>query len=270
MTPLNHITYNGSRISYGIYGQGSHSLVLFHGLVGSASLSHSDLELIEQCNIRLIIVERPGYGNSDCLEMNRICDFAPMAEAVLDKLKIDRIDLAGTSAGAPFAWAAAAAWEDRVNNLFILAGVPAVYKKEILELYHGENLAFYEAIPEMSLQELQTLFSRIMTTDEITDLGHGEVSHWLEASTGNRCHGMASQTRLQIKNWGTDFDRIQSKVHLFHSPADEEVPFEAARKMTELVPGSRLTADGENMAPKPGEHMASINRGMKWILARYQ
>lgn len=267
--PLNYVSYNGLRVSYGVYGRGSHSLMLFHGLVGSARFDSADIQRIEERDLRLIIVERPGYGESDCVEMSRICDFAPMAEAVLDELGTGRLDLAGTSAGAPYAWAAAAAWGERVKNLFILAGVPAVYQPEILNLYTGESLEIYKAMPAMSLQELQDFFTQIMTGDEMMSRGHGEANPWLEDSTRHRCHGMASQSRLQIRDWGADFGHIRAKVRLFHSPVDEMVPFEAAQKMVELVPGSLLIQDNESQAPEPGEHMASIERGITWMLARY-
>ena len=270
MTSLKQIIYNGLRISYSVYGSGSHPLMLFHGLVGSSRLDSADIQPIEARDLRLIIVDRPGYGDSDCFAMNRICDFVPMAEIVLNELGIDRINLAGASAGAPYAWAAAAAWGERVKDLFILAGVPTVYKQEILTLYSGENLELYRAIPDMSLEELQDFFTRVITGDEVTSRGHGEVIPWLEDSTRNRCHGMSNQCSLQVQDWGVDFARIRADVHIFHSPADEEVPFETAKKMAELVPGSRLSVDGkENKVPKPGEHMASIDRGISWMLARY-
>jgi pimeloyl-ACP methyl ester carboxylesterase len=270
MTSLHHINTNGLRISYGVYGSGNNSLMLFHGLVGSARLESSEIKMIEAYDLRLIIVNRPGYGESECFEMNSVCDFVPMAGSVLDELEINRLDLVGISAGAPYAWAAAAAWGDRVKELFILSGVPAIYKPEILDLYTGKNLAFYKAIVNMSLQDQQALFCRIMTGDELENLGHGEARTRLAESTGNNCHGMANQSRIQIRNWGMDFDQIRSKVNLFHSPADEEVPFEAAQKMGELVPDALLTVDGKNQVQKSGEHMASIDRGMAWMLARYQ
>ncbi len=270
MASLKHVICNGLRISYGVYGSGRRSLMLFHGLVGSSRLDSADIQPVEARDLRLIIVDRPGYGDSDCFAMNRISDFVPMAEAVLNELGIDRLDLAGASAGASYAWAAAAAWGERVNDLFILAGVPTVYKPEILDLYSGENLELYRAIPDMSLEELQDFFTGVITGDEVISRGHGEVIPWLEDSTRNRCHGMASQTRLQIRDWGIDFGHIRATVHLFHSPGDEEVPFEAANKMAELVPGSRLNIDGkEDKAPEPEEHMASIDRGIAWMLSRY-
>lgn len=271
MTSLNHVSYNGKRISYRVYGSGSHSLMLFHGLVGSAYLSKTDIQRIEARDLSLIMVERPGYGGSDCFEMNRVSDFVPMAEAVLDELGTGRLDLAGTSAGGPYAWAAAAAWGERVENLFILAGVPTVYQPEILDLYSGENLAFYKALPNMSLGELQDFFTGIMTGDEMMERGHGDVNPWLEDSIKNRCHGMASQSRIQIRDWGADFGRIRAKVRLYHSPEDEMVPFAAAQKMAELVPGSRLVVDSDVQAQEgSGVHMASIDRAISWMLARYR
>ena len=64
------------RIAYRIYGDGARDMVMFHGLFGSSRLSEEWVKAIEKADVRCIALERPGYGDSSAVEMERAADWA--------------------------------------------------------------------------------------------------------------------------------------------------------------------------------------------------
>ncbi|MCG8640496.1 MAG: alpha/beta hydrolase [Desulfobacterales bacterium] len=262
---------NNEKIGYATYGDGAHSLILFHGLVGSALLDTATTADLPASDVRLVVVERPGYGESDCIEMDKVSDFNPMLERVMSELDIRHADLVGISAGASYAYAAAGAWPEKVGTVYILGGLPAVYRKSILDVYPESEQAFYDSIRSKSLKAVQDIFYDIMTPDAPVRGGKNmPVDKWLAESIKNNCHGMANQVMLQIQHWGVELEQIRSKVRLYHSPHDEEVPFAAAELMAGLFPDAELIPCQAFDASQKEIHVKSIGHGLDWVLSHYK
>jgi pimeloyl-ACP methyl ester carboxylesterase len=75
---------------------------------------------------RLIIPNRPGYGRTPLLSHRSAADCARVAAALLDSLSIDSAGVVGSSGGAFFAVAFAAAYPPRTNSLVLLC--PQVHR----------------------------------------------------------------------------------------------------------------------------------------------
>ncbi|MCG8643683.1 MAG: hypothetical protein MI862_28425 [Desulfobacterales bacterium] len=60
------------------------------------------------------------YGESDCIEMDKVSDFNTMLDRVMSQLDIWHADLVGISAGASYAYAAAGAWTEKIGTFYIL------------------------------------------------------------------------------------------------------------------------------------------------------
>jgi pimeloyl-ACP methyl ester carboxylesterase len=95
---------------------------------------------------RVVAMDTPGYGMSDAPQVEtRLDDYVPAVLAVLDALKLPRVDLIGHHTGVQIGAAFAAAHPDRARRL-VLYGVPllsadarrALWKRIVPPLIEGD------------------------------------------------------------------------------------------------------------------------------------
>ena len=77
--------------------------------------------------MRLITVDRPGYGRSDPLPGRTLLGWADDVEQLLDHLGIERCAVVGVSAGAPHALACGARLPARVSRLGSVSGLGPIF-----------------------------------------------------------------------------------------------------------------------------------------------
>ena len=100
---------DGRKIAFCGSGGGSGGagpILLCHGAPGSR-LHGPDSRTTADAGFRLITVDRPGYGLSDPKPGRRIIDWPADVEELATALGLDEFDVAGTSAGGPYALACA-------------------------------------------------------------------------------------------------------------------------------------------------------------------
>jgi pimeloyl-ACP methyl ester carboxylesterase len=93
-----------------------HGLPLFsiHGTPGGRLSRYPDLSLWERLALRVITVDRPGYGHSTPLPGRAVSHIAADIAAVADHLGLGRFAVQGGSGGGPQALATATLLGDRV------------------------------------------------------------------------------------------------------------------------------------------------------------
>eukprot|EP00850_Spirogloea_muscicola_P005451 SM000025S08346 [mRNA] locus=s25:87422:93248:- [translate_table: standard] len=123
---------NGHRVSYlekgAVRGEAARTLLVLHGL-GSSRLANmpgvSD-ELLREFGVRMVAIDRPGYGRSDPDHGLTFHQFATDVEALAhgEALALgDRFWVLGYSAGGAYAWALARYLPGRVAGLALWAPV---------------------------------------------------------------------------------------------------------------------------------------------------
>lgn len=116
----------GRRVAYWEMGDRDWPVVLYcHGTPGSGlelNLARPVLERGE-LDVRLIGVNRPGYGRSSYLRYEGFLSWARMVEEVVDRIDVGQFTVIGASGGSPFALACAHALPDRIRRVAIVAGV---------------------------------------------------------------------------------------------------------------------------------------------------
>ena len=98
-------------------------LILFHGLIGSSWLSEAWIEAIEQVDVCVIALERPGYGDSQQCVADWNAVFAELVENLIIKSAI-AVDC---SASAVYAYATAFAFPEVIPGVWVAGVVPAVF-----------------------------------------------------------------------------------------------------------------------------------------------
>lgn len=117
---------DGRRIGYATYGAPDGRPVMFFtgtpgsrldGRIGDAE------ETARRRAVRLIVVERPGYGLSDRKPGRKVIEWAEDVRQVADQLNIDQFAAYGYSGGGPHALACAARLGDRLTAVAAVSGV---------------------------------------------------------------------------------------------------------------------------------------------------
>jgi pimeloyl-ACP methyl ester carboxylesterase len=75
----------------------------------------------EALNLRMISIDRDGYGDSEFDPQAGYAEFATTALAVLDQLGVDRFSIVAISGGGPYAAAVASAAPDRIRSVHLVA-----------------------------------------------------------------------------------------------------------------------------------------------------
>src|SRR3954467_10442739 len=102
-------------------------VVYLHGCPDSRLSRHPDDSIASRAGVRLIAVDRPGYGSSDADPSSTEATQADDIVALADGLGLARFAVLGWSSGGPGALAVGALHPDRVTAIGVAAGqVPMI------------------------------------------------------------------------------------------------------------------------------------------------
>lgn len=225
---------NDHKISYQTYGKGENTIILFHGLVGGSWLDPDTLPHINEANVRIVALERVGYGSSSQFELNNVNDWEPIIWQVIKELNITAADVIGISAGAPYAYASAFFLPNIIKKIWILSGVPAVYEESILAHYKENDQIEYKKFLETDVSEIQDYYVKQLQSylNHFRENGKRHFIKTIEENINQKCYGMALESKLQILPWNIDLSKINQPVVMYHSKEDEMIPFMAAKEMS--------------------------------------
>ena len=265
------IPLTDGKIAYQIYGQGQQTLILFHGLIGSSWLSDDWIQAIEQANVRCILLERPGYGDSSILSIDCVADWNVIFAQVINALNIQSAIAVGCSAGAVYAYATAFAFPDIITHIWVLDGVPAVFLENVIRHYSRDDQATYHGFLAKPIAEIQDEYATWLKAFSEQQSDNPYMLNILKDARANHYLGMARESQLQIRPWGFDISAIQQPVTLWHAENDAMVPYNAAREMTHVLPNSTLMAAQDlDVSPEQTIHSESISQGFLHLLRQLQ
>lgn len=115
---------DGRQLGFDDVGDPTGVPVLFvHGSPDSRRSRHPDDSLATAMGVRLVSVDRPGFGLSTSHRTATLGSFADDVIALADELEVDTWHAFGWSAGGPFALAVAACHPERVSRVAVVAGL---------------------------------------------------------------------------------------------------------------------------------------------------
>lgn len=138
---------DGGRVAFVETGpRNGHPVFFLHGTPGSrVGVLPRPFELSLR-QIRLVAIDRPGYGLSDRREGRDVASVGQDVAAVADELGIERFSVMGRSGGGPHALACGALLPDRVRSIVSLVGI-APFDAAELDWFAGmteSNVAAYK------------------------------------------------------------------------------------------------------------------------------
>jgi pimeloyl-ACP methyl ester carboxylesterase len=238
---------DGRRLAYAEYGDpAGRPLFLFHGVPGSRLFRPPLDEATARKHVRLITVDRPGYGGSDFQKGRRIRDWPADLSALADFLGLDRFAVCGHSGGGPYVLACAAFLSQRITAAGVISGLAPVDTPGMLDGITLQNrLGFavgrYLPWPVFRLA-MDSIFRNGRAHPEefvhpdrkwpanpdnamLAMPGGLQVCH---ESTGEAFRsgllGHAWEGYLMVHPWGFRLDQVQIPVDLWHGTDDIDAP----------------------------------------------
>ena len=234
---------NGRHLSYAEYGdRNGFPILVQHGLIASID-DHNLFDRLIRSQARLICVARPGYGESSPYELDSYAAWADITGRLVEELSLTQCDLLGISSGAPYAYAIACRFPERVRNVYILSGTPALYDETVLSAWP------YPPLRNKSIAELEVLsYDLFFANLTAKDLKNND----LRDSTMNHAFGVAQDLRLRFMDWGFSLSDVRGRIFMRHSKEDQSVPYETAIRTAELLSDCELelTETGPHFSPQ--------------------
>jgi pimeloyl-ACP methyl ester carboxylesterase len=237
-------------------------LFFLHGTPGCRLSRHPDPTLWRQLNLRVITMDRSGYGVSTACPGRRVSDAANDVGAVADALGLARFMVAGSSGGGPHALACAAGLRGRVDACAPVASAAPLAAGEIDGLI-GLNRESYRVLSEDGrmgmvgfLGELreQILADPIAALRaQIADAAPADVE-WNARSDvqAERREALVEALRPGVDgwaddavalfrdDWGVDLEAVKCPVRFWHSDDDRNGPLSAIQRVVDQVPDASI------------------------------
>ena len=232
----------------------------FHGYPGS----RQEVAILDHLPLRIISIDRPGYGSSTPLPGRRLLDWPADVAAAADQLGVDRFTVLGVSGGGPYATACAYALPQRVSAAVLLCPVPPPEALEGLParalgdlgllMFLGRNPRAARAFlttarwlgrnPRLLTPALIQRFGALrLPASDLQALAEPASSRVLASfREGIRpgIEGVWMDAQIYAQPWGFALDAVQVPVELWHGTADTIVPA-ATSEVYRAIPGLRRT-----------------------------
>ncbi|HTO09667.1 MAG TPA: alpha/beta hydrolase [Myxococcota bacterium] len=251
---------DGRQVGYADYGARGDTPVLWcHGGPGSR-LEPAAFEADARAQgLRLIGIDRPGYGKSSVQPGRKIADWVSDGLAVADSLGAERFVAVGVSTGGAYSLALAAA-SPRVIGVVACCALTDMRWPEGRRMMDkpGTGDIWAAASRETALGLATEIFgadgSKMLAPGgAIQELPPADLKlladpQWLAGMVGglremfaNGVQGYVDDRRADGPGWGSfEVSKVRCPVTVLHGGSDTIVPVAQARHTAEIVPGAKL------------------------------
>jgi pimeloyl-ACP methyl ester carboxylesterase len=254
---------DGRRLGYGEYGKPDGEPGFYcHGHPGSRLEPRFADEAAAAAGVRIIALDRPGYGLSDFQPHRTILDWPRDVKEVADMLGLDRFSVLGSSGGGPYALACAHEIPERVTRAGVISGVGLYNAPGATRGMRWQNRVGFQLgarfpplarlimwsmerqvrrSPERTLDAI----AQAMSASDAEIVRRPEVREVLAAAIAEAfrqgSQGAALDVVLLGRPWGFRLDAIKPLVFLWQGETDVLVPPAMGRHLAAQIPNCRAT-----------------------------
>ena len=274
---------DGRSVAYSEWGDlDGRPVVLVHGAPGSR-LFCPDESATDAAHVRLITIDRPGYGRSDPQPDRSLLDWVDDYAELARRLELPPSPMVGWSSGGPYALACAAVIPDRVPKVGVAASVgpwdevpgawrelpPAV--RELVELLPRDPAAAHEGFRKRCqwyADDQEGMFADVGPHPEDPDgqlLVRPETLEAMKAlmREGARqgSSGYVADVIAEFRPWGFSLSDIGTEVLVWWGESDRLVTRAHAEYLSKAIPRAKLLT-------YPGEgHLFLVNHWAEMLAA---
>ncbi len=267
----------GRSLGYAEYGdRNGWPLFYCHGFPGSRIEARFAHEIGARRGVRIIAVDRPGFGGSCFQPGRRIADWPDDLCRVADHLDIDRFSVLGVSGGGPYALACALRLPSRLRAVGVVCGLaPPGAETGYDQMSYTDRLGLRLSAYAPGTSRLLCLFLRLLVAHRPTTainrlatsmarpdscllrepaIRDALIDSMREAfRSGTR--GPAQDLALLAGDWGFGLNDISTPVFLWQGEMDSVVPASMARFQERALPQCEAT-----YFPDEGHYSLAFNR----------
>ena len=231
-----------------------HPVVLVHGAPGSRLLCpHEDATVA--AGVRLLTVDRPGYGGSDAHPHPSLLSWADDVQAMADRLGLERFAVVGFSAGGGYALACAARMPERISAVGLVCcegpydQVPGAWEEDLtseertlVERIRRDSIAAQGAITEQVgwYEDPDTIWEWEPPAVDVPILARPDVRQALtqmfREGARRGVGGLVGDWIAQSLPWGFAFAELKLPVAVWHGELDHLVRPAHAHYLSAVLP----------------------------------
>jgi pimeloyl-ACP methyl ester carboxylesterase len=250
---------SGRTVGFADYGDPDATAVLWcHGGPGSRLEPAYLRRQASQAGLRIIGIDRPGYGLSTPQPGRTIAGWVPEALAIADHLGIGQFAAVGTSTGGAFALALAALAPERVLGVVACCsmtdmrwpeGRATMSRPHVQAVWDApDRAAALAAATDAHGEDGSKMQDGITAVLAPSDLALFRDPEWMKQATAGFpamfAHGLQGYTDDRLADgagWVTfDVRSIQCPVTVLHGGSDRMVDVIHAHHTADVVPGAKL------------------------------
>jgi pimeloyl-ACP methyl ester carboxylesterase len=255
------------------------AVLYFHGWPSSRLESGYVADAAAAAGVRLVALDRPGFGLSDPQPKRQFVDWPRDVAAWADSVGLRRFGVLAFSGGSPYALACAAAIPERLSVVGVVSGMvppdalkanPGVRPPAQLGLTLSgaapwltgvlwrKAARLWQAQPDA---QVAGVLARLPDADRrALEAVRGVLIASTREAFRNGPQGVAWEAGLYAKSWGFRLADVRAPVRMWHGEADANVPVALARWVAGSIPGCRPEfVAGEG-------HYSTLLRGAERIL----
>ena len=242
----------------------SYTVLYLHGFPGSALEAAMLHAAAAEARVRVISVDRPGFGKSggSNLCQSSIAQTGALIAGVMRDLQVTEYTIVAISGGAPYALATALAAPESVKKLVIVSGLGDLTRAGATDGMIAQNkliLKIAKLAPFICLPALR------MIAEGWAQKPHSMICMMAKMLPGEDRHilldpvfaapfaasmqrgvlqghsGGYAELRRLVRPWNLDLPALRCRIEIFHGDADGYVPLSHAQWLKEKVPHAKLT-----------------------------
>jgi len=267
----------GRHIAYAEYGDPDGRPVVFlHGTPGSRRLGRLFDPAARRTGVRIVALDRPGYGRSSPWPTRDLTDTGEFVAPVLDDAGVSRAGVVGFSGGGPHALALAATHADRLTSVDVVSGaappsltpeaprtqrllnrLASTTPRLLTGLFRGQAWLATHVSPAVVVSQYTD--DRASLDDDVARL----VARDFATAFARSSHGVVTELRLLADRWPFSLGAVDRPVRLWHGARDANVPVDGARTLHDHLPDARCTVF------ESADHLTALCRSRAPVLGRH-
>ncbi len=254
---------DGRRLGFAQFGDAEGlPVIAFHDLWGNRNMRHPDDAILARLGIRLIGVDRPGYGMSTRNNGRSLMDVVDDVMLLSKALKLDQFAVLGFSAGGPYALACAYRFPQIARRCAVVAPFPPLDHAQGFRALHplygrllqlaGGNETFFRLLmrgffwfdgqrgAEQYIRELGGLLSpadqKVLSN---INLFNSRREIWEEIRSGGS-DNLVDEMSTLTKPWGFRLQSIEIPVDIWWGEADVFCAPGVGERMAGMIPNAKF------------------------------
>lgn len=249
---------NKRKLCYAQYGDPhGFPIFFFHGWPGSRLQGAGLHEAAMEANVRLIAIDRPGFGCSAYYDNRALLDWPCDVIVLADSLEINKFSVLGNSGGGPYAAACGYSLYGRLHKVGICVGLSPTGINGVLKgmawqskcvwwAYH--YVPFLTTLNALGFKIQDRFFPRhIPLAASVDQKMIVEDEHLYIRLVRNRkeafrqgIKGVTQDVKIFTHDWGFNLKDIKAKMYLWYGAKDKNVSLKMAEVYERSVKGAVL------------------------------